>query len=258
MGTKASRIMKGLSTSKLPWQHEEYLKLLSAQNQLLENHMDSRTLAKALALLPNLTSMNLASPTYSNVFIRSGDQDNGFSNNDVQNRNLLKDPYNEGNDFARASRPLKVILTALALSKTNLEILKLEYVSEFFWYDSEFLPLSDGLGTHLTDALRHLTNLEIASLWLYPLPTTEETFALDQSIKLIESALVLRHLDLALSNANTFSQAEDLENHDSKDYRNMTALYTCLTAKNLRKCQSHGFSTSHLALVEFLESQAPR
>lgn len=133
-------------------------------------------------------------------------------------------------------------------------ILKLEYVSGFFWYDSEFLVSSGGLGTQITIALSHLTNLEIASLWLYPLPTTGETFALGQLIKLIQSAPDLRHLNLG--KANTFNQAEDFGYYHKKDDGNMTALYICLAANNLESVKLRGFSISSMASVDFLENQA--
>ena len=103
---------------------------------------------------------------------------------------------------------------------------------------------------------RHLTNLEIANLWLYPLPTTEENIALDQLIKPIQVAPGFRRLDLATGNANTFNQAKDFENYYMKGYGNMMALNICLTAKNLDRVKLRGFSISFIASVEFLENEA--
>ena len=63
--------------------------------------MYARTFAIALALYPSPTPVILASPAYSNIFIPSGDQDNGFFHNALRNR-TLKDPHDEWSDLARA------------------------------------------------------------------------------------------------------------------------------------------------------------
>ena len=93
----------------------EYLKLLSAQNRLLESYMYARTSAIALALLPYPTPVILASLACSNFFIPSGDQDSDSFYNALLNKTLPKDPYDEWSDFARVSRLLKALLAARLL-----------------------------------------------------------------------------------------------------------------------------------------------
>ena len=91
---------------------------------------------------------------------------------------------------------------------------------------------------------------------MYPLPTTENASALCQLIKLIESAPDIQHLDMIGGSANSFNEAEGLKDSDNKDYGNMMALYPCLMAKHHGNVRLKGPSTSSIASVGILESQA--
>ena len=99
--------------------------------------------AIALALHPSPTPVVIASPAYSNKFIPSVDQDNGFFHNALLNRPLLTDPYDEWSGFTGALRLLEALFFALLSEQPKLKSLELEYVSEFFWFDRAFLALSD-------------------------------------------------------------------------------------------------------------------
>ena len=152
-----------------------------------------------------------------------------------------------------------LLLQALPFSpfiRTAPKTLELEYVSEFFWFDSAFLALSD---VHHQQQILCI----IWQIWRSPAfgcthcRQRKKASVFGQLIELIESAPDFQYLDMTLGGANPFKQAEGLEEPDNRDYGNIMALYRCLMAKNLRGLNIRGSSTFPTASKDFSKARLP-